>query len=51
MFFQIDLEKNSSSLEGAVFSRPDVPGSVKTTYFTLYLSNLNPEGEVSNSKE
>ena len=27
MFFQIDLEKNSSSLEGAVFSRPDVPGS------------------------
>ena len=27
MFFQIDLEKNSSSPEGAVFSRPDVPGS------------------------
>ena len=27
MFFQFDLEKNSSSLEGAVFSRPDVPGS------------------------
>ena len=24
--------------------------AVKTTYFTLYLSNLNPEGEVSNPK-
>ena len=23
---------------------------VKTIFFTLYLSNLNPEGEVSNSK-
>ena len=26
-FFQFDLEENSSSPEGAVFSRPDVPGS------------------------
>ena len=24
--------------------------AVKTTFFTLYLSNVNPEGKVSNSK-
>ena len=29
MFFQFDLEENSSSPGGAVFSRPDVPGSGK----------------------
>ena len=28
MFFYFDLEKNSSSPEGALFSRPDIPGSV-----------------------
>ena len=27
LIFQFDLEENSSSPEGAVFSRPDVPGS------------------------
>ena len=30
MFFYIDLERNSSSPEGAAFSRPDVPGSGST---------------------
>ena len=30
MFFYIDLERNSSSPEGAAFSRPDVPGSGPT---------------------
>ena len=27
MFFQFDLAKNSCSPEGALFSRPDIPGS------------------------
>ena len=44
MFFQIDLEKNSSSPEGAVFSRPDVPGSARVKIFFysegMSMSNL-----------
>ena len=29
MFFQFDLEQNSSSPGGAAFSRPDIPGSAQ----------------------
>ena len=37
MSFQFDLEKNSSSPEGAIFSIPDVPGSGQNTqHFGLF---------------
>ena len=42
MFFLFDLERNSSSPRGAVFYRPDIPGSEgapcsKRVLFTVFI--------------
>ena len=44
MFFQIDLEKNSSAPEGAVFSRPDVLSQV---WAAVLLPPVNQKIEVN----